>query len=699
MTCTPSQLLRFLEASDWYDTDNLAVDTETSGLYVDDGARVSTVSMAWIVQDPDFWELSALGLTLEENTYSPEGDTAWIVSVAWPFDQGVAGTGKPEDNGQMSLWAEADNLDKDEWIALLQLIKQFGKRWGLTFHNAKFDLHMLLAGCRRWPGVGINFSKFVTWDTQNGNSLLFPLLRDPTDTYVTTSLKPTSVVLHGEDLADEQSKVKAYLKKKKLPAGRWDLMPWDIVGPYADLDSRLTIRLRLRQEWEIDYNGGGKWLGEPADVLRFLERRLRITILLFKMELRGLPYDEIDSRVAAKECLDRAAKLAAKLPYKPTENAAKDFYFTDKKTSKGVEGLDLVPYAYTGKGAPSMTAEILLRMVNDNMPFAKEYAEMKKAQGASSMWYTAYADAMGPDGRLRTVFRQNGTRSHRFSVERVNLQAIPQDFRLEGYEILDGIDTPRDLVGKGVKAYPGWRLWELDLAQAELRVAAMFANCNTMLDMINNGEDLHSYTTKALFDMDEDHPNFFKHRQIGKRGNFSLIFGSGWETFKAMISKEVGLILEDHIAEQLVRDWNKLYPEFGRAIYRHMDRVVKRQQRYGKGWIDLRNGERRWFERYEDAHKAFNQRVQPNLAQFGIDWMLESEDILQDSNFQKIADEEGVGGVGLLLTIHDSQVIMAPATPEGDAVVEACAQAGRDLWVRTFPEVPGDVDCKPFRKE
>ena len=662
----------------------IAADTETSGLHVDDGARIATVSIAWPVVKGYTSEYS--NLTVE---YHADIDRT-IASIAWPFDQGVAGTGKAEDNGQTTLWADADNLPRKEYEALLWVLA----RRFLVMHNAKFDCHQFWAGVRRWPGLGRDLSEQVIWDTQNGNAQLYPLLRNPKDKQVTTSLKPSCANLFNEEVQDEQSKVKEYLRKKKLPSGRWDLMPWDIIGPYADLDARLTLRLYFRQLQDIESGSReGNYMTGPVvvadDAQKMLERRLAITRLLFKMERRGLPYDAALSRDTAAACLLRAKSLGESLPFRPTGDAAKQYFFTEEINDRGNRGLNLIPYSTTELGAPQLTEEIVTRMVADRIEYAQSWADYRKVTNAASMWYNGYADSIGPDNRLRTSFRQNGTRSTRFSVERVNLQAIPQDYRLTGYDILSGLPTPRGIIGAAVKEfYPGYHLYELDLAQAELRVAAWLADCTTMLRMINEGADLHTYTTKELFDMGPDHPEFGKYRQVGKRGNFSLIFGSGPATFKGMVSKETGILLEDHEASRIVREWNALYPEFSDAIDKHMLRVERRQVRHGYGWIDLLNGERRYFQRHEDVHKAFNQRVQPNLAQFGISWMLKSEAILQSA---------GIGlpgaGDGMLLVVHDSQVILVPATEEGKQVVEACRQAGKDLWHNWFP-VPGDVDVK-----
>lgn len=679
----------------------VAFDTETSGLYVDDGARVSTVSVAWVDYEGEWLDFAN---EKKEMTWSIEefapGEYAPIVSAAWPFDQGVVG--KPEDTGQYTLWADAENLDREEWFVLAKWLYEVGggdrfvypderleAEQGLICHNALFDVLMMDAGCRRWPDLGINLLEQIAWDTQNVSHLLWPLMEDPRTGRPTTSLKPTSRVQFGVEVGDESDKVQKYLKKKKLPAGRWDLMPWDIVGPYADQDARLTIMKYLRQRWEIDNGVRGQWFGSVGTTYDRVHRRLATMKVLTRMEMRGLPYDEVESRLAADLCIERAKKIGDALPFNPDSEEAKKYYFDHGVTTRGVDCLDLPAYELTEKGNPSLTAEVLERMVADRVPFARELAEYNKATNAASMWYNGYADRMGADGRLRTRFRQNGTTSTRFSVERVNLQAIPQDYRLSSHAILEGIPTPRQLIKSAIDKMPGWTGWELDLAQAELRVAALFAGCDKMLQMIENGDDLHSYTTQELFSISEDHPDWFKMRQVGKRGNFSLGFGSGGDTFGKMIRKETGIDLMGGMADQIVRDWNALYPEFGRAIDRHSAVVAKRQRKYGEGWIDLQNGERRWFHKFEDTHKAFNQRVQGNLAQFGIDWMLWSDEFLRQQDLDRF-------NAGLILTIHDSQVLLLPDSEDGERMAKRCADAGVALWSEWFPGVSGGVDIKRF---
>lgn len=658
----------------------LAVDTETSGLHPDDGARISTVSIAWEMRPSwDGWDIVNHWdrdgqLTFGEEEIWP-GYKTWIASVAWPFDQGITGTGKPEDHGQgeLDLFQASPNLARYEYECVLSLLRWFGKRKPrLAMHHGKFDCIQFAWGVRIWPDLTTILIDALGWDTQNVNNLLWPLQK--------TGLDDTALRLWGKGKVGVD-KLKGWLKKHKFGPGRYDLVPWDILGPYADYDARMTIMLFLRQVYEIRKQNAAHWFKDPQSVDAAVQRRLETSRILFWMQHKGLPYDEVGSRIAGQEVAVRALKLAEGLPFRPpTEPRAKQYWFTEQ---------DLTPYGLTEKGAPSLTAEIVDRMVGDGVQYAQEWREYSKAKTAAEMWYFGYADKVGTDGRLRTSFRQNHVVSTRFSVERVNLQAIPANYRLEGYASLDGIPTPRQLIAAGVP--DGWGIWELDLRQAELRVGALYSGCTSMLEMMERGDDLHNYTTTNLFHVEPGSSQWPMYRQVGKRGNFSLGFDAGPDTFAKMISKETGMILKFREAKRIVDGWRELFPEWHEAVEYHMRKVIWRQQKYGNGWIEFKNGERRWWQRYEDAHKAFNQRVQGTLAQFGIDWMIATQDFLSDDE-----ELEEMGG-GLILTIHDSQALLLPLD-RGQELATRCASFADELWKQWFPGVGGGSDFKMWKK-
>lgn len=660
----------------------IAVDTETSGLFVDDGARVAVVSIAWLGELP-FGDIAAQESTVvtdrPETIYGDYQEN--VVSFAWAFDQGVEGTGKPEDTGQLSLMGGNQNLPYDEWVALCTWLSWVGQENGIVFHHAKFDLHILAAGLRYQEGSGIDLLDKTKWDTQNVCHLIWPEAK-------TTSLKPTARRLWGEAETNESELVQSYLRKAKLPSGRWDLVPWDLIGPYADQDARLTIRLYYHQ-LEAIKQGAGDWL---EDIWATIERRLDTSKMLYRIERRGLPFDGDQALKMADLLAERQEHYEGLLPFSPPTLPMAKHYWFGSGLKNGVAGLGLVPYGLTNSGQPQLNAQIVTEMVKDNVPAADVWRNLQKLYTTDSRWYSGWASMAGPDGRLRASVRQNGTVSSRFSVERVQLQAIPHDYRLSGFEALEGIKTPRQLIAAGVPS--GYRLWELDLAQAELRVAALFANCKRMLELIHKGEDLHGDAATQLFDVRPSDDEWDQMRGVAKRANFSLIFGVGAEKLQGDIEAQTGIVFSLDETRKLVRDWNNLYPEYQQAIRHHMKIVEQRMEQHPDklGWVETKNGERRWFQAGEETHKAFNQRVQPSLAQFGIDWWLAVEKLIR----KRLGDHviEGVGRIGMVMVIHDSMVLLLPNTKVGDELAAIAADQARALWDKWFAGVPGGADKK-----
>ncbi|HEU5046116.1 MAG TPA: aminoadenine-incorporating DNA polymerase DpoZ [Nocardioidaceae bacterium] len=679
-------------------------DTETSGLHPDDGARVSVVSTAWVEWDGE-----------QEQSGGQEPVIRW---TAWPFAQGKVG--KPEDDGQDSLFGGDDaNLELVEWQALLKWLRYAG--CGLIGHNAKFDVTMTRAGVRGlregtdhvgW--MGLDLTERVIWDTQIAAKEL-----DPNEK---TALKgPGSVSeRYWGATDDEKQALKKHLGPKTNP--RYDLVPWEIMRPYAAMDALMTARAHLIQlqrvaRGEVAQGGGPQKLTGQA----WVQREVELMRVLCRMERRGVPYDAAGSRKAAAEVAKRMAATERRMGLPIAQ--VKDYYFGRGRDGQPVEVVDLdgvrrrgrglEPYAVTPKKQePQLTAEVIEDMIRDGIGGAAELRDYNRLAVANKMWYKPYADGTGADGRLRTVFRQvasgfegeGGTASGRFSVERVNLQAIPHDYRLGGEDgVMAGVPTPRQLItaaerrmNRGRAAGTRWHLWELDLAQAELRVAAMWAECERMLSAIREERDLHGETTTDLFGLRKGDEAFGQFRQVAKRANFSLIFGSGWLTFQRMVKKQAGLALSNPEAQRIVSEWNQLYPEFRRAIDKH-SRKIEHADWQARG-MPLVNGRMRWWRAFEDTHKAFNQRVQASLAELGKDWMIRSDLLGRELGVPQRGLDEGIGEAGLLITIHDSQVWLLPEQG-GQQVAQQIAGVGRDVWSQMFPGVPGDIDVKRWSEK
>lgn len=662
----PSRLPR-LRPGSW-----ISLDTEDSGFYPDDGARVSAVSVAWFQAD----ELGDLG----GRQGLPEARRG-VCGAAFPFAHGVEV--QPWFNGTFALFGgdEDVNLSVDEWRALLAWLAD--KR--IVMHNAQYDLIMMDAGPAEWAGLeGVKLDDRVEWDTMLGCKNLWPV--HPKSLGDTAKRLKLGTKL-GDPVKDWIRKNKARYVKMGYPtwAGGYDLVPWMLMGEYAAEDAVLTLLVFEKQRAEF-LDGFGDWT-------EFVTKQMPLMKQFVRMERRGLPFPKERSAGYVGVLERAAAKVGRTLPFTPTKAEAVRYFFTGETSARGHEGLNLDPIKVSDKtGAPSLDADVIGDLAFQEVPWAKDWKLFTDLQRVASMYYGGYADKTGDDGRLRARIRQirditktSDGMGDRLSIERVNLQAMPQDRKLAS--ALEGLEMPtvRTMIADEVEEqYEGWDLFELDLSQAELRVGALLSGCEKMLTAFNEGQDLHQ-NTADLVGID---------RKTAKMSNFLLIFDGGWLTFKTQVKIQTGgdIRLTAHQAKNIVYPWKRTYPQFKRMADK-WEEFAKRT-----GYVPLANGQLRWFTFREDKRKGWNQVVQGSIQQLFQDWLLEAEEICNRWGVQERAEKEGIGGAGPLMTVHDSIILLLPADVRA-AIVEEIQAAAIRLWDEMFPGVPGAVDAKAFGKD
>jgi DNA polymerase I-like protein with 3'-5' exonuclease and polymerase domains len=635
-------------------TTPVAFDFETSSLYPDEGG-ISTASVAWF----------------EDNIE----DAEHIRTAAFPFAQGEEG--KPGWSGQDVLFGSAEeiNLPLEEWQALTRWLASNR----LIAHNAQFDVIMARYGIMdyRWGhGYGIDLLKNLYWDTMLGNYVLWPRQM--------LGLKETFDRLWPDEGGrDSQTRLKAHLKNQKKKRGnkggvRYDLANWEVMEEYADDDAYKALRLYLEQKREF---------GTPShpQYQHFRTTLLAVLDLLVKEESRGMPYAVEASRECAQRVAEAKRKLAAQLPFEPTGDHAKEYFYgdPDQINRRGHASLGLVPaYRSEKTGAPSLNSEALRELTEQEVPYAREWQIYTLLDRAQSMYYTGWADKCGKDNRIRARVRQLGTVSTRFSIERANLQAIPHGHKLEGLAFvgLDTLPTPRALIRKQVEdTMPGWVIMEYDLSQAELRLGALLANCKKMLEAYWNDVDLHTFTAEQLG----------APRQVGKVANLSLEYGAGWNTLGNMMIKMTNGKVK--MAPQELRavhaGFHRAYPELNKAL-EYWEGFAKRNQ-----YVPLVGGQNRHIRFGEDTRLAWNQRVQGSLGQYMLHWLLEIEGLTHRLGIHKRAEKEGIGGAGLLMEVHDSAINLIPRDLEEEFSYLVKKQ-GVDLWRDFFGYINGGVPMK-----
>ena len=128
--------------------------------------------------------------------------------------------------------------------------------------------------------------------------------------------------------------------------------------------------------------------------------------------------------------------------------------------------------------------------------------------------------------RVHSSFNQTMTATGRLSTSNPNFQNIP--IRTE-----DGKE-----VRKAIKAQSDdYKILSADYSQIELRVMAHLSKDEALTKALNDGEDIHTFTAKNVFNVKEDQDILPEMRRIAKIVNFGIMYGAG--SFR--LSQELGI--------------------------------------------------------------------------------------------------------------------------------------------------------------
>lgn len=245
--------------------------------------------------------------------------------------------------------------------------------------------------------------------------------------------------------------------------------------------------------------------------------RMALTRVGIKMTQKGRLVDEgfrqdarLPARKAQAEALWSARRTARRLDLKgfsPTSGP---------RIRAAFNRLGVSSYKHTGKGAESFDAEVLLELTKHLNPDVRELAQAIKSSRDYGKLLSTYLDGLPvwEDGRIHSVWFPCGAVTGRWPSRQPNDQNRPN--------WLDPI----------CRASPGMWIVHADYSQIELRLVALFAGDDILLDAYNSGKDVHTINAEMIFACKVD-----KRTPIGKAmRNFAKIFvyaanyGSGVRT-------------------------------------------------------------------------------------------------------------------------------------------------------------------------
>ncbi len=350
------------------------------------------------------------------------------------------------------------NVSRRFWDPLFDILKEKSLIW----HNRKFDYHSLAT-------LGVDP---LTFKGKSFCTLLIAMLVDEE--------------LYSKEL---DFLAKRFLKKEKADSDRihkyagivgYKNIPAEMYRIYGSVDATLTRGIR-----------DVLWPRLVAQGLEsvYWETESPFNNLLYVLEQRGVGTNPSFCEEKSHRGRGRMATLQRELGFNPASNPQLGDYLISK--------LGLPVLAHTAScqackeghpvdghtGTPSFNKNVIadyediLAVRNDKS--AQYITEFRGWQKAVTSLYEPTLEKVGPDGRIRTSFKQHGTVTGRLSSTEPNLQQVPRS-------------TAKVWNGDAKSAFnagqEGYLLYGWDWSQVELRLAAAYGQEQVLLAEFENDD-------------------------------------------------------------------------------------------------------------------------------------------------------------------------------------------------------------------
>jgi len=418
------------------------------------------------------------------------------------------------------------------------LLQEIFNKVTVIFHNAKYDI--------KWLQYHLRFN-FPSWE----DTLLEHYILDENNLHGLKELaiKFTNLGDYDKDLDDYK---RHYCRKHKVKVSEftYDLIPFEIMVPYACLDTAATIELHEKFYPVIKKN---------SKLFNIYENLLKEgTEFLIDIEETGIPIDvELTKKYIEEinqEIIDLTESLYAYKEIKEVE-AIKGAVFNPNSVKHKAELffniLKLNPIKRTATGAPSTDAETLeeLKKYHALPNIINDIQKLKKTK---STYLEKFIHGTDMDGRIRTNFNLHTVTSGRLSSSgKFNAQQLPRKDK-----------RPK----KCIKAKESFSIVSQDLGTVEMYVVAVLSGDKNLQRIFIEGEDYHGRMAILKFNL-PCKPNdvaslYPEERQLAKTVSFEILYKlnynepalENFETLKNWLQSQ----------EEYIKSHGYIYSAFGR---------------------------------------------------------------------------------------------------------------------------------------
>lgn len=510
--------------------------------------------------------------------------------------------------------------------------------------HAEFDKFMRLFLAMPQPKCAYNSAFEQRWCLDQYGRLARNLTVDP---LLMHYLVDENSAHDLESVASQHLQARSWDISHEMQVNGWtyETVPFDKLAYYNGLDVYYTHNLVGPLNHLVHEEGLQEVYGK---ILMPLSR------LCAKLEHRGMYIDKewanrIDKEYGAsntKNCDAMIEMLGLPDDFNPNSSM---------QISKILRKLGLKTDQQTESGKMSVK-ESALKPLKEKHKFVPIYLDWKEKQTLCNNFLQKFPRFVDKEGLLHPNFNPSFVVTGRMSVTNPPAQAIPVD---------------KNVRGMFASRFKDGKILAMDFQNLEMRILASEAKDERMIEVFNQGGDLHDDTSTRMFGKGFDKAQ----RNIAKRINFGTVYGIS----DFALSREFNVPTQ--VAAKWLDDHRKTYP----GVYKWMrvqHEFVKRE-----GWIKSRTGRIRHFPEAKSGNlpKWELERILRQVGNFPIQNL--GADITNLTAIHVNRELEAKFKSVLFHQVHDSILLDVHPDEDAESLQSLCTKVIAD-YCQSFCSVP-----------
>jgi len=466
-------------------------------------------------------KINHIACDTETSDFAPRDGYVLGISLSYMPEQGVY----------------IDSMCIDDTV--INLLQNLFNSVTVIFHNRKFDAKMLSYhfGLKAPDWEDTMLMHYVLDETEGSHGLK------------ALCIKYTDLGDYDKDLDTYK---RDYCKQHKilLKDFSYDLIPFEIIAPYAALDAAGALELYRKFKPPI-------W--ENQKLLLVYNRLLKQgTEFLTEIEENGIPINvelaksyiaEINEEI--KELQDKLYEFNEVKEYEKTQGSIFNVNSPKQKADMFFNILGLPIIERTATGSPATGAAVIEELAKLH-PLPRIVEDIMKLKKIKSTYLEKFIEGADMDGRIRTNFNLHVVSSGRLSSSgKFNAQQLPRKDK-----------RPK----KCIEARKGFKIISQDLKTAEMYVAAVLSGDKVLQQIFIDGVDYHGAMAVNKFGLscspDEVAELYPDLRQDAKTISFEILYKLNYREEALNKFKTLKKWLQDK--EKEIHDNQFLYSHFGR---------------------------------------------------------------------------------------------------------------------------------------